>query len=108
MSRENVAALQDAYANLNRAYDALYAELAAEREKVREACELSELSILMLNDWLHQYTPENCNDDDVTRTRSHIKHRGGTIGYITKGLERHCAFLTANKPREAPVESEAD
>ena len=44
--------------------------------------ELIEFAQLILDDWLHHFAPEFCNDEDVARTRSRINAHGGTLGYI--------------------------
>lgn len=43
-----------------------------------------ELSVLAIDDWLHTYADDLCNENDVARSRSRIQSRGGTLAYIAE------------------------
>lgn len=51
--------------------------------KLRSALEALELSYVALNDWLHQYASEFCNEDGVKEAEARIREAGGTLAYIT-------------------------
>jgi hypothetical protein len=41
-----------------------------------------------LNDWLHLYAPEFCDEVDINASRTRIRRSGGTVSYIAKLSER--------------------
>ena len=55
---------------------------ARKKARVLSGLALRDLVLLVLDDWVHQYAPEFCNDDSVARTRSRIAAHGGTLAYI--------------------------
>ncbi len=44
---------------------------------------LQELSIA-LDDWLHTYASEFCDEKDVSKSIKHIRDNGGTLSYIAE------------------------
>lgn len=72
--------------------NAAYAAGRASREPLREALERSRLAI---DDWLHSYAPEFCDEDSVAQTRSRISEKG-TIGYIADVQKQNHETLSAD------------
>lgn len=66
-------------------------EMREEIERLRGALRASETA---LDDWLHQYAADLCNDADVVETQDRIMRHGGTLAYIAQVQERNRAALT--------------
>jgi hypothetical protein len=74
----------------------LKAQLTALRDENRVLREALEFSMQALDDWLHVHAPDECNANDVARSRSRIS-KYGTIGYIATVQEGNRKAL-APKP----------
>lgn len=74
-------------------WDHLHVRIA----RLEAALERSQLAI---DDWLHLFAPELCNDDDVARSRSRVM-AVGTLAYIADVQQQNRAALT-------PVDASAE
>lgn len=77
----------------NSAYAAGFKAGRAGRDNLREALERSRMAI---DDWLHSYAPEFCDEDSVAQTRSRISEKG-TIGYISDVQKQNYETLSADE-----------
>lgn len=65
-------------------------------QAIQEMAELRaalERSVVAINDWLHQYASELCNEKDVLETWKRIRENGGTLAYIAQVQEQNRAAL---------------
>ena len=77
-------------------WQAGYAAGVADAKPLRDALDFC---VLALNDWLHVHAETECSPDDVARSKSRIKERGGTIAYIAEVLATTRAALAATEPK---------
>lgn len=52
-------------------------------------------SIVAIDDWLHQYAPDECVPRRVTETRDRIMSGGGTLAYIAEIQQQNRTALTS-------------
>lgn len=58
------------------------AHIKALEEENRVLREALEQSVIAIDDWLHQYAGEHCNELSVQDTQRRIFQNGGTLAYI--------------------------
>lgn len=52
-------------------------------------------SVIAIDDWLHQYAPDECAPKRVTETRDRIMSGGGTLAYIAGIQQQNRSALTS-------------
>lgn len=85
--------VHEANAAFNKRLDEEIAKAKASRDGLREALERSRMAI---DDWLHSYAPEFCDEDSVAQTRSRISEKG-TLGYIADVQKQNHETLSADE-----------
>ena len=58
------------------------AHIKALEEENRRMREALEQSVIVIDDWLHQYASEFCDMLSVEDTKRRISQKGGTLAYI--------------------------
>ena len=72
-----------------RYWEGRWRDANAEIAKLRAALERS---VIAINDWLHQYAGDLCNEESVAESAARVGEYG-TIGYIADVLEQNrCAL----------------
>jgi len=68
-----------------------------ERDELLAACKASTVAI---DDWLHLYAPEMCDEKHVAETHARIEEAGAPLAYIAATLERNRAAIARCQPAE--------
>lgn len=58
------------------------AENAALRERVGVLEGLTERAVVALDDWIHMYASEHCDEERVRQAGARIRQHGGTLAYV--------------------------
>jgi hypothetical protein len=53
-----------------------------------------ESSIIAIDDWLHLYAPDICDDIDLAETTHRIENAGGPLAYIAKIQDENRKAIT--------------
>lgn len=76
------------------------AERNEARARVAELEAALDRSVIAIDDWVHTWAPDHCNDQDVDATWERIFLEGGTLAYIADIQKQNRAAL--NKQEQEP------